>query len=41
MQLDQIAPKFGVTSERIRQIKDGAIKEIITKYKSTLKTYII
>lgn len=41
MQLDQIAPKFGVTSERIRQIKDKAIEQIIVKYKSILKTYII
>lgn len=37
MQLDQISVKFGVTSERIRQIKESALKEIHSKYMNYVK----
>ena len=37
MQLDQISIKFGVTSERIRQIKESALKEIHSKYMNYVK----
>ena len=37
MQLDQIYIKFGVTSERIRQIKESALKEIHSKYMNYVK----
>lgn len=37
MTLDNISNKFGLTNERTRQIKDGAIKSLKTKHLNTIK----
>ena len=35
--LDNISSKFGLTNERVRQIKDGAIKSLKTKHLNAIK----
>jgi len=37
MTLDNISNKFGITNERTRQIKDGAIKALKNKYLNKVK----